>query len=190
MGVTAVLTSERTQEYGEIARYGVEEFVADNVIILRNVLDDEKRRRTVEILKFRGTAHQKGEYPFTILPGVGIAVIPLSAIELKQSSTDIRITSGNEELDKMCGGGFFRDSITLVSGATGTGKTLTVTAFIAGGAAKGERCLLFAFEESREQLFAMPPVGELILRKWKKRAGSNLSAPILKWPVRKTILSG
>ncbi|MFO7679630.1 MAG: circadian clock protein KaiC [Chloroflexota bacterium] len=153
MGVTAVLTSERTQEYGEIARYGVEEFVADNVIILRNVLDDEKRRRTVEILKFRGTAHQKGEYPFTILPGVGIAVIPLSAIELKQSSTDIRITSGNEELDKMCGGGFFRDSITLVSGATGTGKTLTVTAFIAGGAAKGERCLLFAFEESREQLF-------------------------------------
>jgi len=153
MGVTAVLTSERTQEYGEIARYGVEEFVADNVIILRNVLDDEKRRRTVEILKFRGTAHQKGEYPFTILPGAGIAVIPLSAIELKQSSTDIRITSGNDELDRMCGGGFFRDSIILVSGATGTGKTLTVTEFIAGGAAKGERCLLFAFEESREQLF-------------------------------------
>ncbi len=153
MGVTAVLTSERTQEYGEIARYGVEEFVADNVIILRNVLDDEKRRRTVEILKFRGTAHQKGEFPFTILPNKGIAVIPLSAIELKQSSTDIRITSGNEELDRMCGGGFFRDSIILVSGATGTGKTLTVTEFIAGGAAKDERCLLFAFEESREQLF-------------------------------------
>jgi circadian clock protein KaiC len=153
MGVTAVLTAERIQEYGEIARYGIEEFVADNVIILRNVLDDEKRRRTVEILKFRGTSHQKGEFPFTILPGAGIAVIPLSAIELKQSSSDIRITSGNQELDRMCGGGFFRDSIILVSGATGTGKTLTVTEFIAGGAAKGERCLLFAFEESREQLF-------------------------------------
>ena len=52
----------------------------------------------------------------------------------------------------MCDGGFFRDSIILVSGATGTGKTLMVTEFIAGGAAKGERCLLFAFEESREQL--------------------------------------
>ena len=153
MRVTAVLTSERIQEYGDIARYGVEEFVADNVIILRNVLEEEKRRRTVEILKFRGTAHQKGEFPFTIMPGAGISVIPLSAIELKQSSSDIRITSGNAELDKMCGGGFFRDSITLVSGATGTGKTLTVTEFIAGGAAQGERCLLFAFEESREQLF-------------------------------------
>ncbi|HJP86793.1 MAG TPA: ATPase domain-containing protein, partial [Gemmatimonadaceae bacterium] len=38
------------------------------------------------------------------------------------------------------------------SGATGTGKTLTVTQFLQGGAANGERCLLLAFEESRDQL--------------------------------------
>ncbi|MFN8371294.1 MAG: ATPase domain-containing protein [Anaerolineae bacterium] len=37
------------------------EFVADNVIILRNVLEEEKRQRTIEILKFRGTSHKKGE---------------------------------------------------------------------------------------------------------------------------------
>ena len=53
----------------------------------------------------------------------------------------------------MCGGGFFRDSVILVSGATGTGKTLTVTQFLQGGATHGDRCLLLAFEESREQLF-------------------------------------
>ena len=151
--VTAILTAERTQEYGDIARFGVEEFVADNVIILRNVLEQEKRRRTVEILKFRGTSHQKGEFPFTIMPDQGVIVIPLSAIALKQKSSKVRITSGNEELDKMCGGGFFRDSITLVSGATGAGRTLVVSEFIAGGVANGERCLFFAFEESREQLF-------------------------------------
>ena len=72
LGVTSILTAERTREYGDIARYGVEEFVADNVIIMRNVLEEEKRRRTVEILKLRGASHQKGQFPFTIIPGEGI----------------------------------------------------------------------------------------------------------------------
>jgi circadian clock protein KaiC len=106
----------------------------------------------VEILKFRGTGHQKGEFPFTIVASQGVVVIPLSGIELRQKSSDLRIQSGSAELDAMCGGGFFRDSVILVSGATGTGKTLTVTQFLAGGAAAGERCMLLAFEESRDQL--------------------------------------
>jgi circadian clock protein KaiC len=150
--LTAIITSERSEEYGTISRHGMEEFVADNVVIVRNVLEEEKRRRTIEILKFRGTSHQKGEYPFSITDR-GISVIPLSAIELRQKSTNVRVTSGNVELDSMCGGGFFRDSIILVSGATGTGKTLMVTAFTAGGIVQGERCLTFCFEESREQFF-------------------------------------
>ena len=152
MGVTAVLTAERTNDHGPIARFGVEEFIADNVIILRNALEDETRRRTIEILKFRGCDHQKGEYPFTIVPQGGVIVIPLSAMQLSMKSSNVRISSGNRDLDEMCGGGFFRDSVTLVSGATGTGKTLTVTQFLQGGATNGEKCLLLAFEESRDQL--------------------------------------
>jgi circadian clock protein KaiC len=86
------------------------------------------------------------------MPAEGIIVIPLSAIKLRQRSSEVRVSSGNAELDKMCGGGVFRDSIILVSGATGTGKTLLVTHFVEGAAAAGERCLLLAYEESREQL--------------------------------------
>ncbi len=122
-------------------------------MVLRNVLEGEVRRRTIEIMKFRGTDHQKGEYPFTIISGAGVVVIPLSAIQLRQKSSNVRISSGNPDMDGMCGGGFFRDSIILVSGATGTGKTLTVAQFLHGGASRGERCLLLAFEESREQMF-------------------------------------
>lgn len=150
--VTALLTCESTG-VAELARFGVEEFVADNVIVLRNTLCEEKRRRTIEILKMRGAPHQKGEYPFSILSGQGIIVIPLAAVELTQESSDRRITSGTLELDEMCGGGFFRDSIILVSGATGTGKTLMATRFLASGVQGGERCLMLAFEESRKQLF-------------------------------------
>ena len=57
IGVTTVMTTERVDDYGPIARYGVEEFVSDNVVLLRNVLESEKRRRTLEVLKLRGTVH-------------------------------------------------------------------------------------------------------------------------------------
>ncbi|HYD53872.1 MAG TPA: circadian clock protein KaiC [Gemmatimonadaceae bacterium] len=152
LGVTVVFTGERTEDYGDVTRFGIEEFVADNVVILRNLLADERRRRTIEILKLRGAPHQRGEVPFTITPR-GIVVIPLTAQELTQSSSTVRVSSGVPALDAMCGGGFFRDSITLVSGATGTGKTLLVTQFLGGGKRRtDERSLLFAFEESRDQL--------------------------------------
>jgi circadian clock protein KaiC len=154
MGLTVVLTAENvgSDSLAE-SRYGVEEFVADNVVILRNSLDDEKRRRTVEVLKMRGAMHRKGEFPFTVLPGAGVVVIPLSVMSLTQQSSNERLPTGNDALDEMTGGGFFRDSIVLVSGATGTGKTLMVTEFVASGCEAGERCLLFAFEESRDQIF-------------------------------------
>lgn len=152
MGLTVVFTGERSADYGELTRFGIEEFVADNVVVLRNLLEHERRRRTVEILKFRGATHHRGEFPFTIVPDGGIVVIPLVGMELTQRSSSVRVTSGVPELDAMCGGGFFRDSVVLVSGATGTGKTLLVTQFADGGHRAGERVLLFAFEESRDQL--------------------------------------
>ena len=151
IGVTTIMTTERVDEYGPVARFGVEEFVSDNVVIVRNVLEGERRRRTIEILKLRGTTHMKGEYPFTITNN-GINIFPLGAMQLTQRSSNIRVSSGIETLDKMCGGGLFKDSIILVTGATGTGKTLLVSKFIQTACLKGERAILFAYEESRAQL--------------------------------------
>jgi circadian clock protein KaiC len=151
IGVTTIITTERIEEYGPVARFGVEEFVSDNVIIVRNVLESERRRRTIEILKLRGTTHMKGEYPFTIT-NQGINIFPLGAMRLTQRSSNARVSSGVTTLDEMCGGGFFRDSIILATGATGTGKTLLVSKFIQEACNKGERAILFAYEESRAQL--------------------------------------
>ena len=151
-GLTVLMTAERNAEYGEITRHRMEEFVADNVVILRNVLNKEKRRRTIEVLKMRGSHHAEGEAPVTLMTGHGMVAIPLSSLRLEQQSSTTRVTSGNSEIDSMCGGGFFRDSVTLVSGATGTGKTLLVTNYLGGGVAAGERALLVGYEESRGQL--------------------------------------
>lgn len=151
IGVTTVMTTERIDEYGPIARYGVEEFVSDNVVILRNVLEGERRRRTCEILKLRGTSHMKGEFPFTI--GVqGINIFALGAMRLTSRSSNTRISSGIPRLDEMCGGGFFKDSIILATGPTGTGKTLLVSKFLEDAYRMKERAILFAYEESRAQL--------------------------------------
>lgn len=151
IGVTTIITTERVQEYGPIASFGVEEFVADNVAVVRNVLEGERRRRTMEILKLRGTTHMKGEYPFTITNN-GINIFPLGAMRLTQRSSNVRVSSGVKTLDQMCGGGFFKDSIILTTGATGTGKTLLVSKFLQNGCLGGERAILFAYEESRAQL--------------------------------------
>jgi circadian clock protein KaiC len=151
VGVTTIMTTERVEEYGQVARFGVEEFVSDNVAIMRNVLEGERRRRTIEILKLRGTTHMKGEYPFT-MTNDGINIFPLGAMRLTQRSSNVRVSSGVQTLDEMCGGGFFKDSIILATGATGTGKTLLVSKFIQDACLNGERALLFAYEESRAQL--------------------------------------
>ncbi|WP_460879424.1 ATPase domain-containing protein [Pontibacter rugosus] len=117
LGATSIITAERLEEYGRITRFGVEEFLTDNVVILRNVLHNEKRRRTIEILKFRGSNHEKGENPFSINPEKAIVIIPLSAMNLKHLSTHVRVTSGIPKLDEMINGGFYKGSINLISGA-------------------------------------------------------------------------
>jgi circadian clock protein KaiC len=151
LGVTTVMTAERPDDFGPISRFGFEEFVADNVVVLRNALDDEKRRRTVEVLKLRGGAHLKGEHLFTIRSGRGMVVLPQEVLNFGYASSRERLPSGIAELDAMCHGGFLARSLVLASGPTGVGKSLLASQFVAG-ASGGERALLFSFEESHAQL--------------------------------------
>jgi circadian clock protein KaiC len=81
-----------------------------------------------------------------------VNIFPLGAMQLTQRSSNVRVSSGIPTLDEMCGGGFFKDSIILATGATGTGKTLLVSRFLENACQRGERALLFAYEESRAQL--------------------------------------
>src|SRR5712691_9392504 len=153
LDVTSVVTAERFDDYGAISRFGVEEYIADNVVVLRNVLEREKRRRTIEILKLRGGMHRTGEFSFAIDPVEGLTVIPFALTDVRPSASNDRISTGHADLDRICGGGFFRDAITFLSGPTGTGKTLLATTFVVAGVAAGEPSLLISFEESRDQLF-------------------------------------
>jgi circadian clock protein KaiC len=53
----------------------------------------------------------------------------------------------------MLGGkGYFRGSSILISGTAGTGKTSVAAHFADAACARGERCIMFSFEESADQV--------------------------------------
>ncbi|MCW2621872.1 MAG: putative circadian clock protein KaiC [Frankiales bacterium] len=152
-GLSVVMTVETPADpSGSLSRFGIEEFVADNVVLLRNTREGKVRRRTLEVLKMRGAAHRKGDYAFTVLPGVGLVVLPVATSAMAAGRASERVGSGVPDLDALCGGGLLRDSITLVAGPTGTGKTLMSLEFLAEAAQRGERGLLLGYEESPEQI--------------------------------------
>lgn len=151
LNITLVFSTERLNEYGSVSRYGFEEYISDNVIILRNVLKNEKCRRTIQILKMRGSDHFKGEYPVAI-SDEGLGIIPLSAMKVTQSLSHERISTGNDKLDKITDGGVFSDSAILISGPTGAGKTLIADMFAYQGLLDGKNVLYLGYEESKEQL--------------------------------------
>lgn len=148
--VTAVVTGERGA--ATITRFGLEEYVADCVILLDHRVVEQISTRWLRVVKYRGALHGTNEYPFLIGRN-GISVLPITSLGLAHKATSERISTGVRELDEMMGGkGFYRGSSILLSGTAGTGKTSLTATFVDAACRRGERCLYFAFEESPSQL--------------------------------------
>ena len=149
-GVTAVITCERGE--GTLSRFGLEEYVADCVILLDNRVQNQISTRRMRIIKYRGTSHGTNEYPFFI-DEKGFSVLPITSLNLDHKAPTERVPSGNPRLDTMLGGkGFYRGSSILVSGTAGTGKSTIAAHFVNAACKRGERALVFAFEESQDQI--------------------------------------
>ena len=151
LDLTAVIIAEAPDDYGQLTTMGVEDYVCDLTIILRNIVDGGRRRRSIEVNKYRRSAHYKGEYPCTITTR-GLAVFPLDARERQQTEVVERYSSGVEGLDEMTHGGWLRNSIIIVRGPTGSGKTMLAGLYARAGAARGERVVYYGFEETRSIL--------------------------------------
>lgn len=149
-GMTAVITCERGD--GTLTRYGLEEYVADCVILLDNRVQNQISTRRMRIVKYRGTSHGTNEYPFFI-DEKGFSVLPITSIGLNHKASTEHVSSGVPRLDNMLmGKGFYRGSSILVSGTAGTGKSTLAAHFIEAACSRGERSLYFAFEESQHQI--------------------------------------
>jgi len=148
--LTAIVTGERGN--GMLTRHGLEEYIADCVILLDHRVNEQISTRRLRIVKYRGTPHGTDEYPYMI-DDDGISVLPITSLALTHKASTSRVSTGVASLDEMLGGkGFFRGSSVLVSGTAGTGKSSIAAKFASAACSRGESCLYFALEESPNQI--------------------------------------
>lgn len=149
-GLTTVITGERAEQ--SLTRFGLEEYVADCVILLDHRIIDQVSTRRLRVIKYRGSAHGTDEYPF-VIGDRGISVVPITSMRLDHPASDERVGTGVTGLDAMLSGrGVHRGASVLVSGAPGTGKSSLGVAFAHAACQRGERAALFVYEESPDQL--------------------------------------
>jgi circadian clock protein KaiC len=173
-GITAVITGERGTD--TLTRQGLEEYVSDCVIFLDHRVTDQISTRRLRIVKYRGSSHGTNEYPF-LIDRHGIAVLPVTSLQLLHQATSERIPTGIDWLDDMFGGrGYFRASSVLLSGGAGTAKTTVAAYFLDAACRRGERAVCFQFEESPAQYARnMQSVG-LNLHRWIKKGLLSIHA--------------
>ncbi|CAM2926742.1 circadian clock protein KaiC [Legionella worsleiensis] len=165
--VTSIITGENGQY--TISRHGLEEYVADCVILLDNRVTNELATRYLRIIKYRGSSHGANEFPF-IIDYQGILLSPVTAITLDYIVPKHFVPSGIEELDKALSGyGYYAGGSILINGTAGTGKTSIASAFVENQCKLGKRCIYFAFEESSDQIIRNMKSINIDLEKWKNK---------------------
>jgi len=166
-GVTAVITGERGDQM--LTRHGLEEYVADCVILLDLRVQEQIATRRLRVIKYRGTTHGADEYPF-LIDERGISILPITSLGLNHEASTLRVSTGVARLDTMLGGsGLYRGSAVLVSGTAGSGKSSLAAKFVEAACQRGERCLYFAFEESPRQIIRnMASIG-CNLETWQRK---------------------
>lgn len=77
-GCTTMLISETTVEAGvqRYSMFGVEEAIADGIILLGNIERKGDLLRTLQIVKMRGTVHSRAKYVADLTP-YGMTLVPL-----------------------------------------------------------------------------------------------------------------
>jgi len=167
-GITAIITGERG-DGNALTRYGLEEYVADCVIVLDQRIQEQVPTRRLRIVKYRGTAHGMNEYPF-LIGSRGFSVLPVTSLLLNHPASASRVATGITRLDEMLGGkGFFRGSSVLISGTPGTCKSSIAAKVVETACQRGERAIYFAYEESLAQIIRnMSSIG-IDLNRWVKK---------------------
>ncbi len=134
--------------------------IVDGIVVISHRQDSGEQQRFLQVLKMRGTPHSRDEHSISIsdigidvyAPRVTIQRIP-KADEDESSSS--RLKTGIKALDQLIEEGIPRGSSCLISGISGTGKSLLCFEFLYRGAKQfNEKGVLVLFEETKERILA------------------------------------
>jgi circadian clock protein KaiC len=140
------------------------QFMTDGVINL----DFTIAGRSVRVTKFRGSEFHPGRHAMR-LTSHGMEVFPrLVPASHGREFEPAQVPSGVAALDALLCGGLERGTVTLITGPTGVGKTTVGLQFMLTAAQRGERAIVYAFEESRETMLARSESVGMPLGPWLK----------------------
>jgi circadian clock protein KaiC len=147
-GATVMMSSEATPAVPDDDL----RFMSDGILELDVSTDHGTLRRTLSVTKMRGSDFEGGAHSVRLTER-GMEVYPrlIPASHERDFVPEI-IPSGLPELDEMLGGGIERGTITILSGPSGVGKTTLGMQFMKEAATRGERSVVYAFEEQRDTL--------------------------------------
>jgi circadian clock protein KaiC len=149
-GATVLLLDDLTSDATDKTVHSV----VHGVIRLEELAPDYgAERRRLRVMKYRGTKFRGGWHDFVILTG-GVKAFPrLVAAEHRKPFKRSQMSSGIAGLDALLGGGVEQGSSVLVLGPAGTGKSTFIFQFVAAAVARGEKAVMFIFDEELGLLF-------------------------------------
>ena len=149
--------------------------VADGMISLTPVHEDNSVVRKMRVVKMRGQAHLGGSHTFRITDD-GIRVYPRILPPLAQDHHEgapvdrdpRRIPTGTPDLDVLLHGGLPRGHSLMLTGPSGCGKTVLATRFLQEGVRQGEKGVALSFEKGTSrlrnaELAAMVDAGDVVV---------------------------
>ncbi|UZD64308.1 ATPase domain-containing protein [Marinobacter sp. AN1] len=147
-GATVLFTAEAGQIPGDAD--GDLRFICDGVIELQSM----REGRSISVSKFRGSGFADGVH-FLRLSPEGMQVFPrLVPEDHSQAFSPDLLSSGIPEMDQILHGGINRGTVTIIAGPTGVGKTTLGMEFVMAAVGRGERSVVYTFEEDAQTMLA------------------------------------
>ncbi len=145
-GSTVVITSESVDaETDEDLQV-----ICDGIVTLSSFPE----KQTLSIGKYRGSGFLRGEHTMR-LSERGMEIFPHLLPEMSRQEENYLIetlSSGVPELDELLHGGLERGTVSIITGPSGVGKTSMGIQFMKEAAIRGERSLVYIFDEAEETL--------------------------------------